>query len=157
MPVNQYVYFALSSHSTSATEMAAILGLEPDETLVRGSRIAGPNAVPVVHRWKIVCREPGLCVDEQVARVLERLAPHTAALAALAGRLDSEEPGPAAVLQVVRYFTDDHAGQQGRGDAGGEARNLFGWHLDREVLDFLQTTGAVLDVDEYDMTGDDED
>jgi hypothetical protein len=32
------------------------------------------------------------------------------------------------------------------------ASHLLGWHLDRAVLDFLQATGAVLDVDEYDMT-----
>lgn len=84
MPVNQYVYFALSSYSTSATDITAILGLEPDETTVRGSRIATPKPVPVLHCWKIVCREPGLRVDEQIARILERLAPHTEAIAALA-------------------------------------------------------------------------
>ncbi|GAB3834693.1 DUF4279 domain-containing protein [Dactylosporangium cerinum] len=155
MPVNQYAYFALSSRSTSAAEMATILGLEPDETTVRGSRIAEPNAVPVLHRWKIVCREPGLCVDEQIARVLARLAPHTAAIAALATRLDNEEPGPAAVLEVVRYFNDREAEQHRRSDATADAPNLFGWHLDREVLDFLQATGAVLDVDEYDLTSGD--
>ena len=153
MPVNQYAYFALSSRSTSATEMAAILGLEPDETTVRGSRIAEPDAIPVLHRWKIVCREPGLRVDEQIARVLERLAPHTAAIAALASRLDNEEPRPAAVLEVVRYF-NDQAEQHGRSGAAAEAPNLFGWHLGREVLDFLQATGAVLDVDEHYMTPD---
>lgn len=31
-----------------------------------------------------------------------------------------------------------------------------GWHLDRRVLDFLSATGAVLDVDEYDMAEDDD-
>lgn len=153
MQVNQYAYFALSSRRIPATETATILGLEPDETTVRGSRVAEPDAIPVLHRWKIVCREPGLSVDEQIARVLERLAPHTAAIAALARRLDNEEPGPAAVLEVVRCF-NERAEQQGRNDAATEAPNLFGWHLGREVLDFLQATGAVLDVDEYDMTPD---
>jgi hypothetical protein len=153
VPVNQYAYFALSSRSTSATDMAAILGLEPDEITVRGSRIAEPNAIPVLHRWKIVCREPGLRVDEQIARVLERLAPHTTAIASLASRLNNEEPRPAAVLEVVRYFSEE-AEQRNRKAAADEVPNLFGWHLGREVLDFLQTTGAVLDVDEYDMTPD---
>ncbi|MEV4642426.1 DUF4279 domain-containing protein [Actinoplanes sp. NPDC049548] len=143
MRVSQYAYFALSSSHTSAAEMAAVLGLEPDETTVRGSRIAEPGAVPALHRWKIVCREPGLHVDEQIARIVHRLAPHTAAIAALAGRLDDEEPGPAAVLEVVRTFDDR---------AAAETPATLGWHLDREILDFLQTTGAVLDVDEYDMT-----
>jgi hypothetical protein len=152
--VNQYAYFALSSRSTSATEMAAILGLEPDETTIRGSRRTEPKAVPVNHCWRIVCREPGLRVDEQVARIIERLAPYTAAIAALASRLDTEEEGSSAVLEVVRGFNDQEAERHDRHDAAVETPNLFGWHLSREVLDFLQATRAVLDVDEYDMTPD---
>jgi hypothetical protein len=128
--------------------MAAILGLEPDETTVRGSRRSEPKAIPVAHHWKIVCRESGLRVDEQIARILERLAPHTAAIAALASRLATEDEGSGAVLEVVRYFNDQEGERHGHSDA---APNLFGWHLNREILDFLQTTGAVLDVDEYDM------
>ncbi|GIF22231.1 hypothetical protein BJ973_002555 [Actinoplanes tereljensis] len=52
----------------------------------------------------------------------------------------------------MRYFNDQEAEQHDRSDAAGATPNLFGWHLDREVLSFLQATGAVLDVDEYDMT-----
>ena len=152
--VNQYAYFALFSRSTSAAEMAAILGLEPDEITVRGSRRAEPKAVPGDHCWKIVCREPGLRVDEQVARIIERLVPHTAAIAALARSLDTEDGGSGAVLEVVRYFNGQKAEQHDRSDVTTEAPNLFGWHLDREVLDFLRATGAALDVDEYDMTPD---
>jgi hypothetical protein len=134
--------------------MTAILGFEPDETTVRGSRRTEPEAIPVTHRWKVVCREPGLRVDEQIARILERLAPHTAAIAALASRLATEDEGSGAVLEVVRYFNDQEAEQHGNSDAAAETPNLFGWHLNREILDFLRTTGAVLDVDEYDMTAD---
>lgn len=114
-----------------------------------------PKPIPVLHRWQIVCREPGLCVDEQIARVLDRLAPYSDAIAELARRLDAEEQdGPSAVLEVVRYFrnhTDDHLRYRDPVDPTAPW-NLFGWHLDRKVLDFLQATGAVLDVDEYDMT-----
>lgn len=156
MSVDQYVYFALSSHVTSAAEMTAVLGLEPDETAVRGSRIPEPKAIPVLHRWKIVCREPGLSVDEQIARVLERLTPHVDAIAALARRLDVEDPqGPSAVLEVVRYFNDEPVRQDHPlGDIPTEVPKLLGWHLGRDVLDFLHLTGAVLDVDEYDLTQD---
>ena len=156
MPISQYVYFALSSRDTSAAEMTAILGIEPDEISVSGSRIANPRSIPVLHRWKVVCREPGLCIDEQVARVLARLAPHMDDIAALARRLDAEVPrSPSAVLEVVRYFkaeTDDQPDRLADEDAPAAASDLFGWHLGRDVLDFLQVTGAVLDVDEYDMT-----
>jgi hypothetical protein len=154
VPVDQYVYFALSSHVTSAAEMTAVLGLEPDETVVRGSHFPEPTATPAQHRWKIVCREAGLSVDEQIARVLERLTPHADAVAVLARRLDAEDlQGPSAVLEVVRYFNDGPIRQDHpRRDA--EAPNLFGWHLGRDTLDFLHHTGAVLDVDEYDLTRD---
>lgn len=111
---------------------------------------------PVSHSWKIVCREPGLCVDEQITRVLDRLRPHTARIAELAGRLAAEEgQHGGAVLEVVRYFNDTDQEQQslqpGSPDCP-DGPNLFGWHLDRDVLDFLTATGAVLDVDEYGMT-----
>lgn len=157
MPVNQYVYFALFSRDTSAAEIAAILGLEPDETTVRGSRMPEPSAIQVFHCWKVVCREPGLHVDEQIARVLERLAPRTEAIAALARRLDAEDhQGSGAALEIVRHFNDEANRQDHplHGDTQAGAPNLFGWHLSREVLDFLHATGALLDVDEYDLTPD---
>ena len=151
MPVRQYVYFALSSHSTPATEMTAVLGIEPDRTAIRGSRRGEPAPVPAAHRWIVECRDPGLSVDEQIARILERLAPHTDAIAALAHRLDAEpEAVPSAVLEVVRYFNEaePHPGQQPEASKDEPTRTL-GWHLGRDVLEFLQTTGAVIDVDEY--------
>jgi uncharacterized protein DUF4279 len=142
--VDQYAYFALFSRLTSAVEMAAVLGVEADETAVRGSKRTVPSVVPVHHCWRVVCREPGRSVDEQIGHITGRLAPHTAAIAALAGRLDAEGDGSGAVLAVVRSFT-------GPEDAD-DAPNLFGWHLGRTVIDFLQATGAELDVDEYDLT-----
>ncbi|GAA2646615.1 hypothetical protein GCM10010425_65350 [Streptomyces spororaveus] len=150
MPIDQYVYFALSSELTSAQEMTARLGVEPDETTVRGSRSIQP-AIPVCHRWKTVCREPSLRVDEQMACVLNRLRPHTDRIVELVGQLGQEpDTGNVAVLEIVRYFRD--AGEPGQADPAGKP-NLFGWGLDRGALEFLAATGAVLDVDEYDMTG----
>ncbi|MFB7382524.1 DUF4279 domain-containing protein [Kitasatospora purpeofusca] len=153
MPLHQYVYFGVFSRRTSAAEMAALLNIEPDEATVRGSRFTEPVMRPVSHAWKIVCREPGLRVDEQIDRVLGRLRPHTDRIAELAGRLAAEEhEHGGAVLQVVRYFNDTDQEQQPVQQVDQEDPNLFGWHLDRDVLDFLTATGAVLDIDEYDMT-----
>jgi len=155
--ISQYVYFALSSHTMSAAAITAVLGLEPDEFKVRGNRIAGPTPIPVTHSWKIVCREPGLCVDEQAAHVVERLGPYVEAIAALARQLDAEDnQGPSAVLEVVRQFNDVE-GQDRLASAPPDLvdpPDLLGWHLGRDVLGFLHTTGAVLDVDEYDFTPD---
>ncbi|MFC8720014.1 DUF4279 domain-containing protein [Kitasatospora sp. NPDC057198] len=150
MSLRQYAYFGLSSQHISADEMTSRLGITPDEVTVRGSRITTPRAIPASHRWKIVCREPGLCVDEQIARILDRLRPHTARIAELVGQLSADDGG--AVLQVVRCFNDtDHDESPSHPDAP-DAPNLFGWHLDRDVLDFLAAVNAELDVDEYDMT-----
>lgn len=37
MPLDQYVYFALSSEHTTALEMTRLLGIQPDETRVGAS------------------------------------------------------------------------------------------------------------------------
>ncbi|MFF3443220.1 DUF4279 domain-containing protein [Streptosporangium sp. NPDC002721] len=172
MRVRQYVYFALFSRHTSAEEMARWLGIEPDEITVRGSRGAEPVR-PISHAWKVVCREPGLSVDEQVSHVLERLRPHTDRIAELAARLRAENAEDAedaedaesiedakyggAVLEVVRYLNDheDDPRTPLSNTMNPEALQepaLLGWHLDLDVLRFLTATGAALDVDEYDMT-----
>jgi hypothetical protein len=67
--------------------------------------------------------------------------------------LNAEDDGFGAVLQVVRYFNGEETEQHDLSDAAAEVPNLFGWHLGRPALDFLQVTGAALDVDEYDKTG----
>lgn len=153
MLISQYAYFGLSSPDTSAAEMTAVLGVEPDEISVLGSRWDGPRPRPALHRWKIVCREPGMSVDQQVARIVERLAPYVDTIAALARRLGAEAgEGHSAVLEIVRKFNHDK-GQDRLADTPPElvdGPDLLGWHLDRDVLDFLHATGAVLDVDEYD-------
>jgi hypothetical protein len=137
MRISQYVYFALKSERVSAHEMTSQLGLEPDEIMVRGSKGANPLR-PVVHAWEVVCREPGLTVDEQIGRILDRLEPYADRIAALVETIDVAEPGVTATLQVVRSFNDDE----------GE-EDLLGWHLDKRTLRFLHRVGAELDVDEY--------
>ncbi|MFI9542689.1 DUF4279 domain-containing protein [Streptomyces sp. NPDC052016] len=147
MPLHQYAYFALFSQHTSADDMTSQLGIAADEATVRGSRITEPAVVPVDHSWMVICREPGLRVDEQITCILDRLQPHTDRISNLISHLANT--GGGAVLQVVRYFNDTDQTQPDAADAP----NLFGWHLDRKVLDFLIATGAELDVDEYDMAG----
>ncbi|GHE24626.1 hypothetical protein GCM10018781_75060 [Kitasatospora indigofera] len=86
MPLRQYAYFALFSRHISADETTSHLGITPDEVSVRGSRSTEPKAIPAGHCWKVVCREPGLCADEQITRILDRLRPCTDRIAELAGR-----------------------------------------------------------------------
>ncbi|MEV3913376.1 DUF4279 domain-containing protein [Streptomyces canus] len=149
MSLTQYVYFALSSERTTADEITRLLGIEPDETTVRASRSTSPVAIPSCHHWKIVCRGRELRVNEQMSRVVGRLQPHTEAIAQLASRIATEEGPGSAVLHVVRYFNDTDQEEELLSPA--DRTNLFGWHLGRDVLEFLTATGAELDVDEYDM------
>ncbi|WP_045563564.1 DUF4279 domain-containing protein [Streptomyces sp. FxanaA7] len=147
MPLRQHAYFALFSQHVSADDMTFQLGMPPDEVTVRGSRFTEPAVVPVDHSWMVVCREPGLRVDEQITRILDRLQPHTDRICDLTGQL--ARTGGGAVLQIVRYFNDTDQAHPGAADAP----SLLGWHLDRDVLDFLSATGAELDIGEYDMAG----
>lgn len=145
MPLRQYVHFGLYSEHTSAREIAGFLGVEADEIHVRGSRSSEFGVRPRFHRWNVVCRERGLTVDEQMTQVVGRLKSCEECIGALARRLGEEDGGcGGGVLQVVRYFNDE--------DEAAPEANLFGWHVDRGVLDFLAATGAELDVDEYDLS-----
>ncbi|MFG2099251.1 DUF4279 domain-containing protein [Micromonospora echinaurantiaca] len=155
MIVSQYVYFALSSKRVSAAEITARLGIEPDEIVVRGSRSASP-ARPARHRWKITCRKPGLTVDEQINRIMDRLFDHAKRIGELAVELDEidGEPG-ASMLQVVRVFEHPDGEEEylaspveGLEKLAGQ-HQLLGWHVDARVLEFLRLTRAELDVDEY--------
>jgi hypothetical protein len=155
MRVSQYAYFALASVRVSAAEITARLGVEPDERVVRGSRQTDP-AIPVVHRWKVVCRKPGLTVDEQVGRIVDRLFDHAERIGALAADLDRIGGGPgASVLQIVRVFEHPDGAEEdltspteGMEKLPGQ-HQLLGWHLDARTLEFLRLTRAELDVDEY--------
>lgn len=154
MRVRQYVYFAVKSETMDAVEMTARIGLEPDETTVLGSHSAEPPR-PAAYTWKVVCRDPEVTVDELIARLVDRLAPFSGAVGELVEQLNGGEGGSCAVLQVVRYLdTDDGDDEQASSpDPAFEKlsgqHQLLGWHLDRRVLDFLISTHAELDVDEY--------
>ncbi len=134
--------------------MTSQLKITPDKVIVRGSRFMEPVVVPVAHRWEIVCREPGLRVDEQITCLLDRLRPHTEPIAELVSRLAID--GGGAVLQVVRYFNDTEQGRSRNRPGDSDSPNLFGWHLDRHVLDFINAVGAEIDVDEYDLSPDED-
>ncbi|MFB7378207.1 DUF4279 domain-containing protein [Kitasatospora purpeofusca] len=152
MSLTQYVYFAISSVGTTADEITQLLGVEPDEVTVRGSLSTSPHIIPFCHVWKVVCREPGLPVDEQIDQVIGRLRPRMEALTDLTTRLATEEGPGGTILQVHRWFNlhDEHP------SGSPDDTNLLGWHLDRAVLDFLAATGADLDVGEYDVTRSDD-
>ncbi len=157
MRIRQYTYFRIGSEIISAAEMSDRLGMSPDEYLERGSTRSSDPVVPRSHSWKVVCNESGLRVDEQIRSVVGRLQPVVDRIAELAGELRELEGGRSTTLQVVRYFDqgdgeEDHpiAGDEGLGMQKLAGQHfLLGLHLDKDVLQFLERTGAELDVDEY--------
>lgn len=153
--ISQYVYFALRSERTAAPHITGRLGIEPDEIQVRGSRCVVPVR-PRYHAWKIVCRDRGLRIDEQIDRIVARLAPHADQIAALVAEIEGPAERSTASLQLVRYLDDDGGEEEENlsPQDGGLVKipgqhQLLGWHLDRRTLAFLSRIGADLDADEY--------
>ena len=134
MPTRQYASFGFWSRRMPASEMAARLGLEPDEISVRGADLVDPP-VPSSHEWKVTCRDPEMSVHEQVGWLVERLSPFASEISQLAEHLERDDCGGAR-LRIVRH--------------GGERpeEHELGWRLDRDVVRFLELTHADLTVDE---------
>lgn len=156
MLISQYAYFALKSTSMPAAEIAARLGMEPDEATTRGSRRPVDPVFPAAHCWKVVCRTPGMTVDEQIVCIVDRLFGYAPQIGSLTAELDRTDGGPGlAVLQVVRVFghpagePEDLSGPTDGLEKLPGQHQLLGWHLDRPTLEFLRLTGAELDIDEY--------
>jgi hypothetical protein len=155
MRISQYVYFGLFSRLMTAEQMTARLGCEPDEVVVRGSR--RPDIpLPAVHRWKVVCRQQGLQVNEQIDQVMRRLQPFRAKIIDLAHDLaHNEDKSRGAALVVVRYFNDEDGEEEILSPPDAQRQKipgqhqLLGWTLDRDIFEFLLATGAYLDIDEY--------
>ena len=106
---------------------------------------------PAAHLWEVICDEPGLCVDEQIRRIVERVKPAAAALKALNDGPDHT----GVVLQVVREFGTPNGEEEvipvrpdGLVKLSGQ-HQLLGWHLDSDVIRFLADTGLEVDFDEY--------
>jgi len=152
--IKQHASFTIYSASVAADEVERLVGLQPDRVSVRGSRTASPPR-PLEHAWKVLCDERGLTVEEQVDRIVARLSPYRPAIRKVVNEIDEVH----AVLGVVRYFGAWLADGDGEeedlaiGPDGWEKlpgqHQLLGWHLPREVMEFLLDLGAEMDFDEY--------
>ena len=130
--VRQYCYFWLASEAVTPEQISERLGLEPDQTMVMGSRRTTPRVVPAAHRWEIRCETHGR-LDEQASTVLERIAPAADRVRALVDGGDVE-----AGLMMVRWFDDPEGGY-----------NAMGWSLAPEQVQLLARMGAAVESDEY--------
>jgi Domain of unknown function (DUF4279) len=144
--IKQYVHFDVFSKQMTAEEMTARIGLEPDQVYVLGARRQHHRLVPVNHIWSVTCAHGGehVGVGEQIAALVSRLTPVEGALAALVSQLRDREGSDAGCqLSVARWFDARD------GDSDGGQHRLLGWHVDEDVIGFLASTKASVDVDEY--------
>jgi uncharacterized protein DUF4279 len=139
--VEQYVYFAIASEVVSAVEIAAAVGLEPDEVLVRGSERLEPRPVPRTHSWQITARNRTDRLDDQIEDVLSRVAAVEDRICRL---LDQAGEDAAARLEIVRTF--NHPEEPETKD------DRMGWGIGEDQLRLLRRLGAFIDVDEYDCS-----
>jgi hypothetical protein len=137
--VKEDVYFAIYSTAMTAAEMASRIGLDPDDTLVKGSRVADPP-LPRAHAWQLRPTREDASVAERVDDLLDRLRPLERAISDLIFDLGSDG---SAVLQLVRYFNDSDG-------IDTEGNRRLGYALDAAAIELLSRLDAVLDVDEYD-------
>lgn len=133
--VQQYCYFWLASDNVTAEQITERLGLEPDWTVVKGSRLTAPHMVPAAHSWQVRCERHGR-IDEQASTVLARIAPATDRVRALVDTGDVS-----AGLMMVRYFDDAEGGVDGE--------EAMGWALAAEQVQLLAWMGARIESDEY--------
>ncbi|WP_378738290.1 DUF4279 domain-containing protein [Nocardia brasiliensis] len=155
MRIRQYVYFALFSSETTADEMTTRLSIAPDEIGIAGSKRTSPP-IPAEHAWMVSCRDSGLCVDEQITKVMDRLLPRQAQIVALARELERNDPvHGGAKLSVVRYLNDEDGDEEQLNPPDARFQKLpgqhqlLGWALEPVVMRFLVAANAAVDVDEY--------
>jgi Domain of unknown function (DUF4279) len=148
----QYCYFALKSEVMSAEAITDRLLMRPDEVKVMGSRNPALR-LPRCHVWKIVRRSTE-SVDEQIQHIVDRLSPLQPGLVALVAKAEVS-----AVMQVVRYFHHER-GVEAPSEVdplvAERAPRPLGWNLSLSMLEFLTSVRAMLDVDEYDLSDEDD-
>lgn len=161
MRIRQYAYFGIRSQTLTPADITGRLGVEPDEVRIMGSR-KGRLPASRHHFWRVVSKRPGLTVAEHLDALLDRLGPFAGAIGDLAEEIILASPESVhlgSVLQVVRFFDDEDGEEEELSVVdlpdGTELtklsgqHQLLGWRLAPNVIDFLSTTRAVLDVDEY--------
>jgi hypothetical protein len=160
MKIRQYVTFGITSKETTAAEMTARIGIEPDRVSIKGSRIADPP-IPGWHWWTIVCDQTGISVGEQISIVLNRIKSQEVEVTNLVSELKGESQPGGAQLSIVRYF-NDLEGEDAEWGAiewskgievawGLRSHHLLGWNINSDDLGLLVEVGASIDVDEYDQ------
>ncbi len=149
MRISQRVEFVIASRNVTAVEITRRVGLEPDRTVVAGSKPSESTKVPPEHAWVLISAIENTPVDQQIQHVVNRLEPMRSEIKALTSR-----SGVYAVMQIVRFFEDTNGEQEVLSGPGGVEKipgqhQLLGWHLSSGLINFFSDVGVEIDVDEY--------
>lgn len=152
--MSQYVYFTLVSETVAAEAVTGELGIEPDRTIVRGSRRLAPGPVPCAHRWEVHSPDRAQRIDVQADAVLARVAPAAEAIRRMVDRGDAT-----AALVFVRYCNDESGTEENLDpvvssdglvlEAIAGQHQLLGWCLEPRHVALLAAMRAAIDADEY--------
>jgi hypothetical protein len=134
MRVEQEVSLLVKSSALSPIEISNRTGLMADESRIRGSHLSvAGEPRPKAHLWTL---KSGLKLTDNVEDQIHALIARVGASADAVGSLVTVETR--SFLYVVRRYY-----------AGNEHPSL-GFFISNETLDFLSTTKATIDFDEYD-------
>jgi hypothetical protein len=102
MRVRQRAYLRIASDALDPGSVSEMAGLDPDETMLRGSSSAGPPPRPRSHMWN---RKSGLTddrpFDDHLDVIFTIIRDHADGVRRVAAT-----PDTSVWLQVVRYFED---------------------------------------------------
>ena len=154
MRLRQRAYLRVASHVLDPGQISEIVGVDPHETKLRGSRSPGPPPIPRFHLWLL---KSGLAeevrLDEHLDVLFAIIRAHVDGFRQIA-----TTPETAVWLTVVRYFEagDEDFDEATHGlpeDSPYERVSgqhpLLGWALEPEQILLLSQSGIGLDVDEY--------
>lgn len=151
--VRQQAYLLVKSESLSPTEISALLGLEPTEAKVMGSRDP-VLVVPRCHLWKFAMGiDDASPLEDNLKALLAVLRRHAAAFKAI-----RDHEATTTWLVIVRHFDagneDFDEATYGLNPTGGVVRlggqhPFLGWSLQPEDVELLSSCGLGVDVDEY--------
>jgi hypothetical protein len=101
--MRRHLHFSIASRYMTAAEITVRVGIEPDEVAILGSLQQWPP-IPAAHAWTITCQNAGLDPDEQLVRILARLAPRMDTVLELCAELAAQDPlRGGASLELVDY------------------------------------------------------
>ncbi len=116
MRVRQHVYMYLKSEALDPDEISGVVGAEPDEVKLRGSRSQGPPPIPRHHIWRLNSgRSDNADLEEHFAALWPKLIAMAPGLTRLLARTHSRSIPHVAARRTLYLAGHTQAGEAGSG------------------------------------------